>query len=192
MAHIAFASCFVEVAEQLVTPTGGFFPMLTRITPLDFDPANPQAPRLDTFLQPNPNTGSLDSPTAAAFLESWEHLQGFVTDAYWTITDGPLEQPASRAGADRSANDRLQNIITAQIEQEQCDRLHRDLADLVAEDPRREAWFAVDSLSSQWVSAWPAPKHRLTAQEFPEVVSSYLGTMSPLSLIHISEPTRPY
>ena len=95
--------------------------MLTRISPLDFDPANPHAPRLDTFLQPNPNTGSPDSPTAAAFLESWEHLQGFVTDAYWTITDGPLEQPASRAGADRSANDRLQNIITAQIEQEQRD-----------------------------------------------------------------------
>ena len=78
VAHIAFVSCFVEVAEQLVTPTGGFFPMLTRISPHDFDPANPQAPRLDTFLQPNPNTGSPDSPTAAAFLESWEHLQGFL------------------------------------------------------------------------------------------------------------------
>ena len=57
VAHIAFVSCFVEVAEQLVTPTGGFFPMLTRLSPLDFDPANPQAPRLDTFLQPNPMTG---------------------------------------------------------------------------------------------------------------------------------------
>ena len=32
VAHIAFVSCFVEVAEQLVTPTGGFFPMLTRTT----------------------------------------------------------------------------------------------------------------------------------------------------------------
>ena len=49
MAHIAFVSCFVEVAEQLVTPTGGYFPMLTRLSPYDFDPTNPQAPRLDTF-----------------------------------------------------------------------------------------------------------------------------------------------
>ena len=55
-----------------------------------------------------------------------------------------------------------------------------DLADLVVEDPRREAWFAVDNLSSQWVTAWPTAKHRLTAQEFPEVASSYLGTMSPI------------
>ena len=54
----------------------------------------------------------------------------------------------------RSANERLQNTITTQIEQEQRDRLHRDLADLVVEDPRREAWFAVDNLSSQWVTAW--------------------------------------
>ena len=67
-----------------------------------------------------------------------------------------------------------------QIEQEQRDRLHSDLAQLVVEDPRREAWFAVDNLSSQWVTAWPTAKHRLTAQEFPEVASSYLGTMSPI------------
>ena len=45
---------------------------------------------------------------------------------------------------------------------------------------RREVWFALDNLSSQWVTAWPAAKHRLTAQEFPEVASSYLGTMSPI------------
>ena len=58
--------------------------------------------------------------------------------------------------------------------------VHSDLVQLVVEDPRREAWFAVDNLSSQWVTAWPTAKHRLTAQEFPEVASSYLGTMSPI------------
>ena len=44
VAHIAFVSCFVEVAEQLVTPTGGFFPMLTRISPHDFDPVSSGMP----------------------------------------------------------------------------------------------------------------------------------------------------
>ena len=48
-------------------------------------------------------------------------------------------------------------VITAQIEQEQRDSLHRDLAALVVEDPRREAWFAVDNLSSQWVTAGRHP-----------------------------------
>ena len=33
--------------------------------------------------------------------------------------------------------------------------LHDDIMALPVDDPRREAWLAVDRLSSQWVSSWP-------------------------------------
>ena len=108
--------------------------------------------------------------------------------------DRPPGKPAQRRtlhaevrGHDLSelgvAERRLQRAMTAQVEQHERDLLHDDIMALPVDDPRREAWLAVDRLSSQWVSSWPGLdtplQPALGDAEFGEVVTTYLGMESP-------------
>ena len=93
-----------------------------------------------------------------------------------TVT-GPLDAAAADAG--RGHPDHLQRRITEQLEQIERDQLHRDMQQLPTTDTRRLAWFAVDRLSSQWVSSWPTHRMELSLHEMLEVVTTYLGRESP-------------
>ena len=94
----------------------------------------------------------------------------------------PLDAPVERAGG-VGRSERLQRAMTAQVEQHERDLLHDDIMALPVDDPRREAWLAVDRLSSQWVSSWPGLdtplQPALGDAEFGEVVTTYLGMESP-------------
>ena len=57
--------------------------------------------------------------------------------------------------------------------------LHREIARLTPAAQRRQAWFAADALSSQWVSSWPQRGLVLSREEFREVFTTYLGLESP-------------
>ena len=87
----------------------------------------------------------------------------------------PLDAPVERAGG-VGRSERLQRAMTAQVEQHVRDLLHDDIMALPVDDPRREAWLAVDRLSSQWVSSWPALdtplQPALGDAEFGEVVTT--------------------
>ena len=71
---------------------------------------------------------------------------------------GPLDLDAAAAGGDRAVMRGLQRAIATQVEQVARDRLHADMAALPLRDPRREAWFAADSLSSQILTANPTAR----------------------------------
>ena len=71
---------------------------------------------------------------------------------------GPLDHDADQAGVDRAQDTHLQREITRQREQVWRDTLHADMLALPRTDTRREAWMAVDRLSSPssaWVPSWP-------------------------------------
>jgi hypothetical protein len=109
------------------------------------------------------------------FEVAWAHLQLMVAGAAVT---GPLDVAAAQAG-ERRGTDRLQRSITAQIEQVERDALHRVIAQLDVRDPRREAWYAGDRLSSQLVSSWPTPALECEADAWREMFTTYLGAQSP-------------
>ena len=68
--------------------------------------------------------------------------------------------------------------MTAQVEQIARDQLHATIMLLPTTDERRVAWLAGDRLSSQWVSSYPTHRVELSATEFPEVYTTYLGCES--------------
>ena len=68
----------------------------------------------------------------------------------------------------------------AQIEQVERDALHREFAQLDVRDPRREAWFSVDCLSSQLVASWPTSTLECEADAWREMFTTYLGAQSPV------------
>lgn len=163
---VAFAACTVECAERMTGP-GGFFPSLSAYFPHGV--FAPGGIRFTPFIAGG-------SPLAQDFEQSWMALSQSVSGQG---VPGPLDRRPWDAGASRGTV-RLQHEITAQVEQIRRRSVHAYVLGLVEEDPRREAWFSVDELSSQWVTAWPGVRHRLSRQEFPEVFSTYLGTYSPV------------
>ena len=172
LAPAAYAACFVEACEVMLDVQGaggvlmpGFFPMLEPLfgaTAFDVG-----GHRFTTFV------ASLGE-SAQTFLDVWTSLR---YDMVGSDVRGPLDQPVQRAGADRGA-ERLQRAITAQREQAWRDELHSDLMALPVADPRRQAWLAVDRLSSQWVPAWPSSRDEISPEEFPEVLTTYMGCES--------------
>ena len=93
---------------------------------------------------------------------------------------GPLSVAAEQAGSVRGDSRRLQKALTSQVEQAARDALHRELAQLPPADQRRQAWFAADSLASQWVTALPHHGLDYSVLEFREVFTTYLGLESPV------------
>ena len=168
----AYCACFVEAAETF-TPSGlgadhrsrGTFPSLEK----SFGDGVHGPSRFTRFL-------SGFTPTAAYFNASWHAMQLRVG---LSGVPGPLDQPAEHAGRDRSATSKLQRAITAQLEQVARDALAAEIAALQVSDPRRQAWYAEEKLSSQWVAAWPTHEIDVDEREFREVMATYLGIETP-------------
>ena len=51
---------------------------------------------------------------------------------------------------------------------------------LPRDDTRRQAWLSCDCFSTAFVTSYPSERDALSAAEFPEVISTYLGRESPL------------
>ena len=92
---------------------------------------------------------------------------------------GPLDVRAPEAGNGRAGSAGLQRQLTQQREQVKRNQLSRSILGLPHGDTRREAWLAVDSFSSAWVSSWPSAQNRCEAREFREIFCTYLGRESP-------------
>jgi hypothetical protein len=74
----------------------------------------------------------------------------------------------------------MQRALTKQLEAAgERDALDAAFRALPAEDPRREAWMSTDSFSSQWISTSPSKRDALSAAEFGEVFTTYLGVERP-------------
>ena len=145
--------------------TRGYFPQLTDV--FGAGAFDPQGSRLSDYLT------SLEE-TTFELRDAWDELRDRVANQ--TVT-GPLDAAAADAG--RGHPDHLQRRITEQLEQIERDQLHRDMQQLPTTDTRRLAWYAVDRLSSQWVSSWPTHRMELSLHEMREVVTTYLGRESP-------------
>ena len=152
LANAAFVSCMVEVAEVMVDRStvdgrveGYFQALLPTLGAASFDAGGS---RFETFL-----AGSTLS--AEQFESAWRSLQG---DVEGSTVGGPLDHDADQAGVDRAQDTHLQREITRQREQVWRDTLHADMLALPRTDTRRQAWMAVDRLSSPssaWVPSWP-------------------------------------
>ena len=95
---------------------------------------------------------------------------------------GPLDVEVAQAGFGRQQTARsegLQRLITAQREQVRRDDLHRQVMLLHHSDTRRQAWLACDCFSTAFVSSYPSEHGALSAREFPEVITQYMGRESP-------------
>ena len=95
---------------------------------------------------------------------------------------GPLDVDVAQAGFGRQQTARsegLQRLITAQREQVRRDDLHRQVMLLHHSDTRRQAWLACDCFSTAFVSSYPSERDALSAREFPEVITQYMGRESP-------------
>ena len=170
VSYAAYCACFVESVERMLDRWGhqsvipGFFPMLQ--TTFGAGAFTTGGNRLAGWLARHSSLGH-------AFRSSWSIMRAEVQGAG---VAGPLDQPPSSAG--HGAGAQLQRAITSQREQVARDRLHREISLLPVEDPQREAWFAEDRLSSQWVSAWPTHAVEIESSEFVETVTTYLGRES--------------
>eukprot|EP00962_Isochrysis_galbana_P059456 scaffold33069_cov107-Isochrysis_galbana.AAC.1 len=70
------------------------------------------------------------------------------------VCTGPLDASFHQAGADRPAAAAigLQRALTAQWEEAAALEVEEQYAALADTDPRREAWYAVDAFSAQWIA----------------------------------------
>ncbi|EOD23442.1 hypothetical protein EMIHUDRAFT_239610 [Emiliania huxleyi CCMP1516] len=191
VAPAAFCACFVEAAERFLdmsTPGGGsergFFQMLAPLFGHGaFELPYPNSPRLSRFLSGcttyvNPLGAQLGqlTPTGESFKTAWEGMQREVRGEG---VAGPLDLRAPEAGNGRAGSAGLQRQLTQQREQAKRNQLSRSILGLPHGDTRREAWLAVDSFSSAWVSSWPSAQNRCEAREFREIFCTYLGRESP-------------
>ncbi|EOD36852.1 hypothetical protein EMIHUDRAFT_449121, partial [Emiliania huxleyi CCMP1516] len=191
VAPAAFCACFVEAAERFLdrsTPGGGsergFFQMLAPLFGHGaFELPYPNSPRLLRFLSGcttyvNPLGAQLGqlTPTGESFKRAWEGMQREVRSEG---VAGPLDLRAPEAGNGRAGSAGLQRQLTQQREQVKRNQLSRSILGLPHGDTRREAWLAVDSFSSAWVSSWPSAQNRCEAREFREIFCTYLGRESP-------------
>ena len=191
VAPAAFCACFVEAAERFLdrsTPGGGrergFFQMLAPLFGHGaFELPYPNSPRLSRFLSGcttnvNPLGAQLGqlTPTGESFKTAWEGMQREVRGEG---VAGPLDLRAPEAGNGRAGSAGLQRQLTQQREQVKRNQLSRSILGLPHGDTRREAWLAVDSFSSAWVSSWPSAQNRCEAREFREIFCTYLGRESP-------------
>ena len=71
--------------------------------------------------------------------------------------------------------------------------LHRQVMLLHHSDTRRQAWLACDCFSTAFVSSYPSERDALSAREFPEVITQYMGRESPAvrSLVGRNIPCTP-
>ena len=175
LAAIAYCACFIEAAEMFLDIQGphgtrpGVFPGLESIFGQGaFEEGG------DGFAQYI--SSPMRTSSAYEFFTSWKLCQARIQGGG---VNGPLDRPVEEAGRGRAEAERLQRTITAQCEQVSRDRLHHDMVQLPRMDTRRQAWMAVDRLSSQWVTAWPTATQQLTPPEFREVFTTYLGRDSP-------------
>eukprot|EP00961_Rhodomonas_salina_P222815 3012950-Rhodomonas_salina.1 len=181
LAPIAYVACFVEAAEACVDRTSldgavaaGAFDVLEGLFgPGAFD-AGPGAHRFAALVAPNLPRGRV--PSADAFVDAWTAA---ANAAALSPHRGPLDHSVLQAGSDRPSDQRLQRAITSQHELAARDALDADIRALAHTDPRREAWLSTDSFSSQWISAWPSRRDALSALEFGEIFTTYLGVESP-------------
>ena len=174
LAPIAYTACFIEAASRFLDRapvTGGprslrgYFPSLEQTFGTGaFDHGGL---RFTQYLQSG-------SQPAQDFRSEWEDLQDRIGDSG---ISGPLDDSAALAGS--QAGSHFQHAITVQIESVQRAQLHRDIMELPRHDTRRQAWLAVDRLSSQFVHSFPTHHLELGQLDFPEALTTYLGRESP-------------
>ena len=170
LAPIAFCSSFVRAAE-LMSGDAAIPEMRRYFGAGAFDA---DGTRLTDFIAQSDM--ALAAPYVAdSFVTAWDQLRGLVAGSG---VSGPLDLPAAMAGHGADGA-KLQKSITAQVEQVARDSLHAQMTQLPLRSPVRQAWFAADSLSSQWVSALPTHELDCETREFREMATTYLGAASP-------------
>ena len=177
LAPIAFVSNFVETTPRFADRAGepGFFPMLEDLFPsASFDAGGT---RFAAAINADVDGHGATADTVAVFAWAWRRLE---TEVAGANVHGPLDEPAINAGRGRSELRGLQRAITTQVEQVRRDALHAEFAALPVDDPRREAWFAADKLSPQFLKALPAGRNVMSAEEFRECFTNYFGAHSKL------------
>jgi hypothetical protein len=96
-------------------------------------------------------------PSADAFVDARRQLVDRVCESH----RGPLDRDVASAGWDRSADCKLQQAITSQLENAAFDTLDRELRALPADDARRVAWLSTGSFSSLRLVIGSFPPNRL-------------------------------
>ena len=171
LASIAYTSCFIESAEEFVGRGGrpGYFPNLEEMFGQGaFDPGGTRFSRYISSYA-----------SGSAFDRYWNDLRALIPNGATEEQMGPLYVDASQAGAGRGLA-KLQKKITERLQEFNFRALDERMKALPRDDMRREAWLAVDRLSSQWVTAWPSHTFEFGHQEFGEVMTTYLGRESPV------------